>query len=88
MADTIDDITLNGTDWQDAFDLTGIPVLTSIFIQNKTASRIFIYIKTTKPTSDFDQGYSLDVGADFTVIAGENGCWLYGNGPVHIRSLA
>ena len=88
MADSIADIVLTGTDWQDAYALSSIAVGTTVVIQNKSSGFVNLYIKATKPTSEFDNGYSLVSGEAITLPASLSGIWLFGEGPVHIRSLA
>lgn len=88
MADSVDDIVLTGADWQDAYALSSIAVGTTVVIQNKTSGYVYLYIKATKPTSEFDNGYALNSGEALTLPASLTGIWLYGEGPVHIRSLA
>lgn len=88
MADSIADIVLLGADWQDAYVLSSIAVGTTVVVQNKTSGFVSLFIKATKPTADFGAGYSLASGEALTVSAAVTGVWLFGEGPVHIRSLA
>lgn len=88
MADSINDIILTGADWQDAYSLSSIAVGTTVVVQNKTSGFVSLYIKATKPTSDFGEGYSLASGEAITLPTALTGIWLFGDGPVHIRSLA
>ena len=88
MADSVVDITLTGADWQDAYALSSIAVGTTVVVQNKTSGFVSLFIKATKPTADFSAGYSLASGEAITLPSSLTGIWLYGDGPVHIRSLA
>lgn len=88
MADTVDDVVLTGSDWQNGYTLSGIAGGTSVQVQNKTSGRVFVYFKATKPTSDFGNGLVLDSYDTYTVPASVSGLWLFGDGPVHIRNPA
>ena len=88
MADSVVDIVLTGTTWQDAYTLSSIAVGTTVVIQNKTSGFVSLFIKATIPLVDTSAGYSLASGEAITMPASLTGIWLFGDGPVHIRSLA
>ena len=88
MADSIADIVLAGAAWQDAYVLSSIAVGTTVVIQNKTSGYVSLYIKATIPLVDTSACYSMASGESLPLPASLTGIWLFGDGPVHIRSLA
>ena len=51
MADTIADVVLGGTAYQDLYDATSIAAGTTLIIQNKSTSKIWLQVKATTPAA-------------------------------------
>ena len=88
MADTIPDVILNGTEYQDLYSETGITVGTKLLLFNKSTSYIRVILSATQPTDNSTDGVIIEIeGAmrPFIVDAGENGCWAKGYGPLSVQ---
>lgn len=86
MANTIDAVTLNGEDWQDVSELTGIIPGKAVVIQNMSPGVIYLAISPVKPSKGF-HGNVIDKDLRFPgyVTAGETNIWLFGRGLVSIQ---
>ena len=88
MADTRPDVTLDGTEYQDLYDETGISVGTKLILFNKSTSDVRVIIAATKPSDNSTDGVVMEVeGAmrPFIVDSGESGCWAKGFGPINVQ---
>lgn len=87
MADTIADIILTGTEYQDVYSETGITVGTKIVIQNKTTDKVWVQVNASQPSSDSRDGYLMEPDAKFpiSIDVGASGCWAFGNGPISVN---
>lgn len=86
MADTLADVVLTGTAYQNLYAATAIAAGTALLIQNKTSHYIRIQIKATTHTASSESGVVLAPPMFHSVSAGESGCWAIGNGPVSVQS--
>ena len=89
MSDTITDVILTGTEYQDLYDATGITVGVSIVIQNKSNTNIYLHKTASKPGALSTDGYILapDLRSPVIVDANENGCWAKGVGPINVQTV-
>lgn len=78
MANTIPDVKLNGGGYQNIYDLTGIPVGTSVIIQNKQYNAVYIQIADVQPSKDSSDGYML-IGNESCIVEGTiSNLWAFG----------
>ena len=86
MAQTIESVILDGVDWINANEATGIAVGKPMIMQNQSSSPVMMAISTTKPDIKF-RGILLptDLSINGTVSEGESTVWLYGSGPVSVQ---
>ena len=91
MADTIDDVVLTGTAYQDIYAATGISVGTALILQNKSKNLILVQISASQPSTDSENGFIMlpytegRVDSIAQVDAGETGCWAIGTGPLGVQ---
>jgi len=88
MTDTIDVITLTGTDWQDLNTLSGIAVGTAISVQNQTNQVVFIATSNTKPSITF-KGLAIPpvLSELASVSSGQSTVWVKGVGPIMTQEV-
>lgn len=85
MANTIPDIRLSGTGYQNLYDLTGITVGTSIVIQNKQSVAVYVQIAPNMPNSASRDGYLL-IGNESCIIQGTiSGVWAFGTSKISVQ---
>ena len=83
MADTLPNTPVPTNDWIDAYDASGIPVGTSVRVQNIGAVEIMYVVSATKPTDEsaFNLSGSSTRSIDRWILVneGESGLWLKAN---------
>jgi len=80
MANTIPNVLIDDTQWYNLYQLTSIPVGTSIVIQNQsTFNFVYFAISATEPTEE-NFGYLLpsfpDALSTQVLDSGETGAWV------------
>ena len=91
MADTIDDVILTGTAYQDVYAATSISVGTELILQNKSKNLMFVQISASQPTATSVNGFILlpytegRLASTAQIDAGETGCWIIGTGPLGVQ---
>lgn len=87
MANTIPDIKLSGSAYQNIYALTAIPAGTHILIQNKQSTAVYIQIQTSQPDSASRDGYML-VGNEACIIKGTiTNVWAFGTSRICVQVL-
>lgn len=82
---TLPDVQLNNNEYQDLYAATGIPSGTSVTIQNKSTSSIYLQNTSTSPNSTSSDGYLLMSLHVVTVGGTIDGLWAKGSGKVHVE---
>lgn len=80
MADSIADVLVTESAWVDVYTTTGIPIGNALFMVNKGAHTVLVWIGASAPPVSSTDGYPLypvDHGINYgTVDAGESGVWV------------
>lgn len=84
MTATISDVVLSGVVYQNVYSATGIVVGTSLVLQNKSASTVYLQISTTSPDSSSRAGYHLYAGQEAYITNASEGLWAFGTGKIHV----
>lgn len=87
MANTITDVMLGNTVYQDVYAETGIAVGTAIFIQNKGSVATKVQIKSSQPAASSSDGVLIQPYEFFQVDAGESGVWAKGSGRLCVQKM-
>jgi hypothetical protein len=86
MADTIPDIRISNTGYTDVYAATKIPKGTNLLIQNKTATGLYIQVRSTQPIASSRDGYLLMSNETCVVTSASiSGVWIYGSGAVCVQ---
>lgn len=85
MANTIPDISSVNGSFTDVYTSSGITVGTSIIIQNKSTSALYVQISALQPLSTSTDGVYIQPYQFYVVDAGEVGCWIRGNGKICVQ---
>lgn len=87
MANTIPDIKLSGTSYQNLYALTGIPVGTPVLIQNKQSVAVYLQLSPSAPDSASRDGFML-VGNEACIVKGTiTGIWAFGTSRICVQIL-
>lgn len=87
MANTIADVTLTGTAYQDIYAATSIATGTTITIQNKTSDFVRIQVDSVQPSASSKNGYALK-SLDSAIIDGTpSGVWCSGVGNIMVQAV-
>lgn len=79
------DLRLEGV-WVSVYSLTGIPVGTQLYLQNKSAKVMYIYEGSETPTTK-ESGLILQPYQVATVVTGSLDCWAFGNGAIGVQNI-
>lgn len=87
MSDTLDNIRLTKDSYKDINTLSGIPVGSSISLQNQSNEFMRVSIGSSQPSVDSLKYFLLkdDISVTATIPAGENRVWVYGEGYLHVE---
>lgn len=82
------DIFLNGDEYQNLYELSGIDIGTPVLIQNKSIYNSTLIKATNKPSKDFKGGFLIKPDSRYIVniSAGQTGLWMLGRGCIRISS--
>lgn len=87
MSNTIPDVKLSGTAYQNVYALTGIAVGTHVLIQNKQSTAVYIQVQSTQPDTASRDGYML-VGNEACIVKGSiTGLWVFGTSRICVQIL-
>ena len=85
MTATVTDVKLTGTAYQNVYSAVSIVIGTPLIIQNKSASAVWLQIKSTAPDSSSRDGYVLFPQASASITNATEGLWAFGNGKIHVE---
>lgn len=85
MSNTIPDVILDNTTYQNINTLSGIAVGTKVILQFKGSGSIRLQIKPTQPTINSMDGVQLSTLEFYVVDAGESTIWARGTGRLSVQ---
>jgi hypothetical protein len=84
---TLPDVQLTGTAYQNLYAATGIVVGTSVTVQNKTGSPVYIQNIASQPTAGSKNGFVLEPYGAVDVTGTIGGLWASGTGAVMVEVI-
>ena len=84
---TIPDVNLLGVVYQNLYAATGIVAGTSVTLQNKSGSPVFVQNIATQPSAGSENGYVLAPYGFISVTGTIAGLWAKGNGPLMVEVI-
>lgn len=87
MANTIADVTLEGSVYQDIYAATSIATGTTITIQNKTNDFVRIQVNSSQPSASSKNGYALSPLASAIIDGTPSGVWCFGVGNIMVQAI-
>lgn len=85
---TIPDVILTGTAYQNVYTATGIVVGTSVTVQNKSSTPVWLQNIALIPDSSSTNGWVLLPFDSIIVDGAIAGLWAFGHGPVGVEVIA
>lgn len=84
---TIPDVPLAKAGYKDLYEATGIPVGTSVTIQNKSIAPVFLQNTDTQPTANSMDGFLLGSMEMISLTGTITGLWAIGDGRVSVEVI-
>ena len=87
MSDTIPDVLLQGVEYEDIYEETGITSGTSVTIQSKALGGVYIQIKSTQPDAKSKDGYLLMPNQSCLIDGTISKIWAIGKCAISVQEV-
>lgn len=85
MADTIQDVILDNTAYQNVNSLSGIAAGTKVILHWKGTGSVRLQVKAAQPATSSADGVQLDLLGFYVVDTGESTIWAKGTGRLSVQ---
>jgi len=87
VSDTIPDVLLQGVEYEDIYEETGITSGTSVTIQSKALGGVYIQIKSTQPDAKSKDGYLLMPNQSCLIDGTISKIWAIGKCAISVQEV-